>query len=381
MTDPSERAPARRGPSEVIIALSSFNGARFIEEQVESVRRQTFTHWTLLVRDDGSSDATPRILEALARKDCRIRLVRDDRGNLGPVASFGVLLECAREMGARYLGLADQDDVWHRGRLARELDVLRQREAEVGSATPLLVHSDLAVVAQDLRVIHPSYLAFQRLRHVAEWPLGALLVQNFVTGCTVVLNRALLETALPFPPVIMHDWWLALCAAAVGEILFVPEATVLYRQHDDNTIGSRGWRDACRETVRRPAAWWRRSGARFAVAVDQARELARRLGEGRAGAIASSRALAALRDFSAAFAGQGGAWRRLSVVLRHGIRPRTVLPFPVFYYLRVLLWQAGRRPFDQPAEPLAAGTGGGDGKGPPAPRRAISPINIEDGHG
>jgi hypothetical protein len=72
-------------------------------------------------------------------------------------------------------------------------------------------------------------------------PLQTLLTQNFVTGCTIVVNRALLRAALPLPEVVMHDWWLALCAAVLGEILCCPGATVFYRQHDRNAAGTRWW--------------------------------------------------------------------------------------------------------------------------------------------
>jgi rhamnosyltransferase len=343
-------------PDGVVIVLSSYNGAEFIAEQIESIRRQSFTGWRLLVRDDGSSDETPSIVERLARMDPRIHLLRDDDGNLGVAASFGVLLERAAELKAGYVAFADQDDVWQPHKLARELELLQRREVETGPATPLLVHSDLTVVAEDLHVIHPSFLRFQHLRHQVEWPIGAMLVQNFVTGSTALFNNALLRAAVPMPQVVMHDWWLALCAAALGEILYLPEATVLYRQHDRNTIGSRGWPQVCRESIQRPRTWWRESGARFVAAVRQAGELSRRL-EARAGVRSQTPALAALREFADAFGSGAGAWRRLRAVRRHRIRPRTLLPYPVFFYLRVLLWTPAPAPELLPTTPHRSASG------------------------
>lgn len=314
--------------TDVVVVLSSFNGARFIAEQIESIRRQSFTGWSLLVRDDGSSDQTLAIVERLARADPRISLMRDGRGNLGAAASFGALFERAAGSHARYVACADQDDVWQSTKLARELELLQRREADAGPAVPLLVHSDLTVVAEDLHVIHPSFLAFQHLRHVADRPLSAVLVQNFVTGCTAVFNRALLLAAVPLPQVVMHDWWLALCAAALGEILYLPEPTVLYRQHQRNAIGSRGWPRALRAGLRRPYAWWRESETRFAEAVHQACELGRRLPGGPA----------ALREFAEVFGREAGPLSRLRTVRRHRIRPQTLLPYPVFFYLRAMVW-------------------------------------------
>lgn len=324
-------------PDGVVIVLSSYNGATFITEQIESIRRQTFTGWQLLVRDDGSTDETVPIVERHAEVDPRIVLVRDRRGNLGPARSFGVLLEQASNAGARYLALADQDDVWRPDKLERELALLRRREEELGETIPLLVHSDLTVVDQRLNIIAPSYLAFERQRPVSEGALSKLLIQNFVTGCTTLVNRSLLRASLPFPEVVMHDWWLALCAAAMGEVLHLPEATVLYRQHGLNALGSQGWREIRRETLRRPFAWWRRSSTLFAQVVHQGCELARRVERQSRDTAVSYPSLVPLREFRAAFGGTAGPLSRLRAVRRHGIKPRSLLPYPVCFYARVLL--------------------------------------------
>src|SRR5215213_7818397 len=130
----------------LVIVLSSRDGACFISEQLQSIRRQTLAEWTLLVRDDGSTDQTLAILDSLAATEPRLRLIRDELGSLGPAKSFGVLLQHALNSRASYTALADQDDVWDSDKLERQLNVLRSREAVVGKAVPLLVHSDLRVV-------------------------------------------------------------------------------------------------------------------------------------------------------------------------------------------------------------------------------------------
>ena len=290
------------------------------------------------MRDDGSTDETVPIVERHAEVDPRIMLVRDRRGNLGPARSFGVLLEQASKSGARYLALADQDDGVGARQAGAELALLRRREGELGDAIPLLVHSDLTVVDEGLNVIAPSYLAFERQRPLSEGALRKLLIQNFVTGCTTLVNRALLRSSLPFPGVVMHDWWLALCAAAMGEVLYLPEATVLYRQHGLNALGSRGWRVVCRETIRRPFAWWRRSSMLFGQAVHQGCELARRVERQSRETAGSYPSLTTLREFRAAFEGTARPLSRLQAVRRHGIRPGSLLPYPMCFYARVLLW-------------------------------------------
>src|SRR5688572_7509248 len=124
---------------------------------VESIRCQTLGDWRLLVRDDGSSDATVDVVDKLARQDPRIHLLPEDGRSLGAPGSFGLLMAAARARGAGYVFFADQDDIWLPGKLDRLLSVMGDAEATVGSETPLLVYSDLVVVAGDLRVIHPSF--------------------------------------------------------------------------------------------------------------------------------------------------------------------------------------------------------------------------------
>lgn len=322
-------------PAQVVILLSSYNGGRFIAEQIASIRRQSYNDWILVVRDDGSSDDTSAIVESLSAEDDRISVLRDGKGKLGPAASFGELLAHARRIGASYVALSDQDDVWLPAKLARELELLQGQEAVLGPTTPVLVHSDLAVVREDLSLLHRSFLGFQGLRHQSAAPLNRLLIQNFVTGSTLLLNRALLEAAVPVPTVIMHDWWLALCAAALGRILYLPEATVLYRQHGSNAQGSRGRRAGLIGAIRRPVTWWAETADMLERTVEQARELAERV---EAVKPADSSTGKMLRDFCSAFSPGAGPIKRLQTVYHHDIRPRSFLPYPLPFYARVLLW-------------------------------------------
>jgi glycosyltransferase involved in cell wall biosynthesis len=226
----------------VRILLAAYNGAEWLAEQLESIQRQTFTHWRLLVRDDGSSDGTPDIVRAFAARDGRIELLADGGGRLGLLGNFAVLMEAALQTSAGYFAFCDQDDVWHPEKLAWQMKCLAAAEQVSPSHTPIAVHSDLAVVDAQLRPIHASFLRYQGLWHEAGRPLRTLVVQNFVTGCTLLINRPLLELAVPLPgEALVHDWWLALCAAAAGRLEFVPRATVSYRQHGRNTIGAKRW--------------------------------------------------------------------------------------------------------------------------------------------
>ena len=162
--------------------------------------------------------------------------------------TFGELLE---DSDADYMALCDQDDVWLPGRIAKPLERVRAVEREQGAATPILAHTDLAVVDENLDTIAPSFWAYRHLDPYRGSELNRLLVQNVVTGCTTIINRALARLACPIPESIpMHDWWLALVASAFGRIETVPEATVLYRQHGNNSVGAicHDWRYVLRLT-------------------------------------------------------------------------------------------------------------------------------------
>ena len=222
----------------VDVLLAAYNGEKFIERQIESVLEQMDSGCRLLVRDDGSSDATVSIVRRFAaRQSNRIVLLEDDSAKLGACQSFGRLLE---RSDADYVVLCDQDDVWLPGRIAKPLERIRAVEEELGPETPVLVHTDLVVVDEDLKTIVPSFWSYSNLHPDFGNGLNRLLVQNVVTGCATMVNRSLARLASPIPTaaVPMHDWWLALVASAFGRIQALPEALVLYRQHANNSLGA-----------------------------------------------------------------------------------------------------------------------------------------------
>jgi glycosyltransferase involved in cell wall biosynthesis len=231
-----------RSTPKVAIVLATFNGGQFLIDQLQSLSEQSFAGWQLWVRDDGSADATCDILRRAVDDDSRIHIVEDNLGRLGTARSFGELLRRVSKVGVDYVFLCDQDDVWRPDKVARQLNALRAAETDVGCDQPVLVHSDLAIVDAELRPVAPSFASHLRLRPESTEPLRTLLVQNFVTGSTIAINRPLLELALPFPDdVILHDWWLGLLAASAGELRYLAESLVMYRQHLSNQVGAIGF--------------------------------------------------------------------------------------------------------------------------------------------
>lgn len=233
--------PVAARPSALVL-MPTFNGEAFLREQIDSILAQEDVDLYLLARDDGSSDATPALLAELAASNDRFTLLCDQRGRLGYAGNFAALLDAALLGEHRLFLLSDQDDLWQRSRAKRQIALLESTAGSGENRTPCMCHSDLSLIDGEGHAISASFLSAMQIRHEAPArQLPTLLSQNFVTGCTVAMNRELLALALPFSANARnHDHWLALCAACYGMLLFDPLPLVAYRQHQHNAIGASG---------------------------------------------------------------------------------------------------------------------------------------------
>lgn len=209
---------------QVVVLLSSYQGERFIAQQLESILTQLPLDGRILVRDDGSRDSTADRVEAFG--DPRISVTRGE--NVGFVRSFLTLLE-AVPPEADIIMLCDQDDIWLPDKIERAVNHLRNLTGQ-----PALYCSRLQLVDENLKPIGLS----------PAWPrppsFRNALTENIVTGCTCAINRAALPLARRYgnPELIyFHDWWLYLVIAAFGKVVVDPQPTILYRQHGGNAIG------------------------------------------------------------------------------------------------------------------------------------------------
>ena len=222
----------------VAILLATYNGEAYLDEQLRSLVAQTYPDISIIIRDDGSSDRTPEIIDDwLARYPEKITALRnDDKQNLGLVRNFATLMEACE---AAYFAFSDQDDIWIPTKIESMLDRLKAVEKKIDQHVPILVHSDLRLVNALGHEIAPSFFEHIGANLPADLRLEHLLFNNVVTGCALIGNRALLDAAMPFPrEVEVHDWWLALVAASCGIIETIEWPTVLYRQHGKNVIGA-----------------------------------------------------------------------------------------------------------------------------------------------
>lgn len=232
-------------PSTVEVLVATYNGQTYLPALLDSLLYQTVSVH-ILIRDDRSSDQTPSIIDAYKKKyPKQITRIPNDGGLSGAAHNFSHLLSASK---APYVLLADQDDIWDLDKTALSLSAMQSKEEEFGSFTPILIHTDLRVVDQNLNLLAASFLDFQGL-DIGRQRVADLIGQNVVTGCTAMLNRALCQKVIPVPDAaVMHDWWIALVAASLGKIGFVPRSTVSYRQHNMNALGAqkKGWNLASR---------------------------------------------------------------------------------------------------------------------------------------
>jgi len=221
----------------VSVLLATFNGEKYISAQIESLLSQSFQGFKLYICDDRSTDGTFSVISDFAVKYPEKIFVSQNEENAGG-AKYN-FLKMMIDFKDDYVMLCDQDDVWLSDKIEKSLNKIKEMEEEFGSSIPILVHTDLTVVNDELNVISSSYEKMSN-KDFDITSLNFAVTMNNVAGCTAIYNRALADLIRGVPDfIVMHDWWLSLTAAALGKIGAVHEPTVLYRQHKDNDSGAK----------------------------------------------------------------------------------------------------------------------------------------------
>lgn len=212
--------------AKVTVLLSTYNGSKFLLQQLNSLYEQDYPDIRILARDDGSSDSTRSILDSEHSKG-RIEIL-DGHNNLGPAFSFFELLRCAASTGTEYAAFCDQDDVWHPQKVKHAVLAL----TELTDSGPAMYCSRLEIVDEHLK--HIDYTEMP-----GKFGFGNALVENVAVGCTIVLNRKAIDLICDNLPskIYIHDWWCYLVLSCFGDIIFDNNADIKYRQHGSNTIG------------------------------------------------------------------------------------------------------------------------------------------------
>ncbi len=222
------------------ILLATYNSADFLAQTIDSVLQQDWTDWRLLICDGGSTDATVGTIEKYIRRHPEKITSIPSESPLSARENFSALLDAS---SADYVMFCDHDDIWLPGKISKTWAVMKQAEQKYGPQTPLLIFTDSKVVDADCNILSDSSLKYQNL-DPKRISLNHLLLQNVPSGCTMMMNRTLIDLCRPIPPqAAMHDHWVTLTAAAFGKIIFLDEPTMLYRQHGRNYYGAScyGW--------------------------------------------------------------------------------------------------------------------------------------------
>tara|TARA_B110000444_G_C18837372_1_gene596803 strand:- start:1341 stop:2129 length:789 start_codon:yes stop_codon:yes gene_type:complete len=185
------------------------------------------------------------MLESYARNYSEsIRLLPSNGENKGVSGGFAYLVDYVlnnkESLGliSAYMMFCDQDDIWYSQKIEKQLALMLATEAANDTELPVLVHSDLEVVSEQNTEIAKSLINYQGL-DIERNSFSNRIISNLVTGCATLINQSLAEKALPIPEnAIMHDWWLALVAAAFGKVVYLDIPLVYYRQHGNNTFGA-----------------------------------------------------------------------------------------------------------------------------------------------
>ena len=223
----------------VTILLAAYQGNAYAGAQIDSILAQDYEDWTLILSDDGE-DTVSLFEEYAARYPEKLRHHRSGL-RFGSAQKHFMYLISRFGCESPYTMCCDQDDIWHPDKVRMTLGAMKRAEMGRGPDTPILVHTDLRVVDGKLEEVNPSFMHFSQIDGT-RLALHQLLVQNVVTGCTMMFNRSLgrlTARAEGINAMMMHDWWMALTAAALGKAVFLPEATMDYRQHGKNVVGAK----------------------------------------------------------------------------------------------------------------------------------------------
>ena len=219
--------------------MATYNGGKYLRAQLDSLLRQTEQRFTLIISDDGSTDSTQKIIEEYCGNYPEKIFFKHNGEPHGAKYNF---LQLMAQYKDDYVMLCDQDDIWLDNKIEVTLHAMKKNEAKFNKTRPILVHTDLTVVDENLDLIAPSYKYLMNTDY-NRTSLRHQIIQNTLTGCTAMYNRALAETLKCFPNFcVMHDWWLMLTASTFGIVDPLNESTILYRQHANNVMGARDMR-------------------------------------------------------------------------------------------------------------------------------------------
>lgn len=217
----------------VIVLLSTYNAQKYLEEQLDSLRLQTHKNIEIIIRDDGSKDETVVLIQKYQNQYPNMNLQYYAGENLGAIGSFFDLMKYIKEKEFSFCAFCDQDDYWLPEKIERALEVIDKVSCQDNGTNPNLYCSAVELVDEQLQHIPTN------IKKEIRPAFSNALVENVVTGCTVVMDKKMYEVMLNYMPsyCIMHDWWMYLVGTCFGRVIYDENAYIKYRQHGNNVMG------------------------------------------------------------------------------------------------------------------------------------------------
>ncbi len=304
---------------QVDILMATYNGGLHLDEQLRSLQRQSYPHWQLLVRDDGSADGTVTLLQRWQQREPRIRIIEDQAGTLGAARNYLHLMTYSQ---SPFCMLCDQDDIWMEHKTESLLHALRQQQGPAAAYANGWFYKDGQPVYRQISPLHPRSLR------------QALFLNAGIQGCSLMMNRELLQLLPPYPDTIaMHDHLLTMAAICFGRFIYVDQELMYYRQHAGNVTGNQ------QQGVR--GLLQKFSGSRLAV-IDRQHFLANKAFFERYRQQLSPDHVALFGAYFE-FAEHAGLLRRLGIILKHGFSLGQ-------HHRRLLLKTLLRKPIQKPMQ-------------------------------
>ena len=211
------------------ILMATYNGEKYLVEQLDSIINQTYRNWNLLIRDDNSTDKTLEIIQNYHKKDKRIKILKDNKGNLGIVRNFEELLKSSE---SEFIMFSDQDDIWVENKLDMYLKMIEKIKNK-----GFMIHSDAILFDKNKsNILKDTFISKKAINKGLE----NVFFNYFVQGATILISKEIKNFILPFPKeVYLHDRYIHLISELFFERIFVKKALIYYRQHGDNQIGAK----------------------------------------------------------------------------------------------------------------------------------------------
>lgn len=229
--------------------MTSYNGEKYIRQQLDSICRQTYKDWTLLIRDDGSNDSTIGIIEEYMSNDNRIQLLKNDTTKHGAYLNFWTLIQYARIIQPYdYYFFSDQDDVWLPNKLEMMMAAIDDKKN-----IPVLAYADMQVIDERGELIYSSLNDVVGLSKIGSY--SEFFVHGYVAGCAAVVNQRLFEDVPEFPleskavSIMSHDNYYTKFAVTMGDVLYIDSPAIQYRRHGENVTSGNSYRLSIRKIL------------------------------------------------------------------------------------------------------------------------------------